>query len=517
MIFLDISPIKLRLTQWSKSLTFLILLIVFLSIYSSEITGAPQLKAGVSKVNISKTGSGLLNDPLYVKALVLEAGETRAVIITVDAVAIAEIGSIRNNYLSNVRSVLEKELNIKASNVLINASHCHGQVSSDIEQRTIQAVKEALQKMVPVNIGSGTGFESRIMENRRMKLKNGKEADSRHAYSLPPDEEVIGVGPVDTEIGILRLDRKNGKTLAVLYNFACHPIMGVPSVGNTADISGFASKVIEDCLGDGTMALFLQGCAGDINPVMYKDVNNPHDAEPLGNILGLSTVRALNDIKSAGNSEMKVINESLELPRANLVQTIDSMQAVQAKLIQSLKGTSLNLKTFFNLVNKYNFSPEFPSGYSQNYLHEMLIGRSDLNKLDSVNRKNIESYLRNIYIMEQMTRNQTNIDLLKMHHAQNEASGSKSITVELFGIRIGDFIMVSFPGELSVQIGLNIKKMSPHELTFITGCSNGYIYYSPTAEQLKNRGGAQEDSDCLLAPEWQKLFETRILEILKKL
>ncbi len=43
---------------------------------------------------------------------------------------------------------------------------------------------------------------------------------------------------------------------------------------------------------------------------------------------------------------------------------------------------------------------------------------------------------------------------------------------------------------------------------------NGYIYYTPTAEQLKNRGGAQEDSDCMLAPEWQMIFEDKVEKIL---
>ena len=145
------------------------------------------------------------------------------------------------------------------------------------------------------------------------------------------------------------------------------------------------------------------------------------------------------------------------------------------------------------------------------------MGRNDLVRLDEENRNNMESYLRNIYIMEQLTRNQTNINLLKMHHAQNEASGSKTITVEVVGIRIGDFVMVSFPGELSVQIGLNIKKISPHELTFVAGISNGYIYYTPTEEQLKNSGDAQEDSDCIVGPGWQKIYENKISEILKKL
>jgi hypothetical protein len=76
---------------------------------------------------------------------------------------------------------------------------------------------------------------------------------------------------------------------------------------------------------------------------------------------------------------------------------------------------------------------------------------------------------------------------------------------------------VGIPGELTVEIGLNIKKSSPHRPTFVAGYTNGYIYYTPTAKQLQNVGGAQEDSDCLLAPEWQKLFEAKAAEMLKKL
>ena len=58
---------------------------------------------------------------------------------------------------------------------------------------------------------------------------------------------------------------------------------------------------------------------------------------------------------------------------------------------------------------------------------------------------------------------------------------------------------------------------TPDERTFVAGYTNGYIYYAPTARQLRNVGGAQEDSDCLLAPEWQKLYEDKVAQILKKL
>jgi hypothetical protein len=193
------------------------------------------------------------------------------------------------------------------------------------------------------------------------------------------------------------------------------------------------------------------------------------------------------------------------------------MEAEQMRLLQSLKGTSLNLKTFLPLVVKYNLSSEFPSYYSHRYLHEEAMGMDGLDKLDAGNRENIRLYIENIHTMEELTRLQTNLDLLRKHQADNTAAGTPMIGVEILGVRIGDFVLVSFPGEPSVQIGLNIKKNSPHEQTFVAGCTNGYIYYAPTAEQLRNTGSAQEDCDCILAPEWQQLYEDKVGELLKKL
>ena len=478
---------------------------------------AGPLRAGASKVDVTHPDTETHNERLYVKALVLSDDVTTAAIITVDAVAIGEIGPIKSDYLPKVRAQLERELQITPANVFANASHCHGIVCVDIDQKTVQAVKEASRKLVPVKVGVGIGHEDRIMENRRLKLKNGREADVRHAYSLPPDAEVVGVGPVDPQIGVLRLDSLDGQTVAVVYNFACHPIQGVPSGTNTADLVGFASRVIEDNLSEGTTALFLQGCGGDVNPVFYKDVDHPRDAETLGNLLGLSTLKAVRKIDCREAKTFKLLNEPLALPRADLAQRIEALQTEQLRLAQSLKGTRLNLKTFLPLVVKYNLSAQFPSYYSHRYLHDETIGRQDLNKLDAENRRNIQAYIGNIHAMEELTRVQTNLALLKMHQQQFLAAGRREIDVELIGLRVGDFVLVTSPGELTVQIGLNIKQASPHKPTFVAGYTNGYIYYAPTAEQLANRGGAQEDSDCILAPEWQKVFEDRVAELLKKL
>ena len=484
---------------------------------SGSAAHAEQLWAGAAKIDITNREAGPVNDPLYAKALVIRNATTTSVIVTVDAVAIGEIGYIDNEYLGKVRSRVEQELKIPPSNVIVNASHCHGIVCKDVDERTFQAIKLASEKMVPVTIGVGHGHEDRVQENRRLKLKSGREADVRHAYSLPADEEVAEVGPIDPEIGVLRLDRMDGETLAIVYNFAVHPIQGVPSRGNTADMTGFASQVIEDNLGEGAIALFVQGCAGDINPISYKDVDHPRDAEPLGNLLGLSTLKAVRKVKCAEDARLTVLNETLELPRADVAERIFALEADQQRLLQSLQGTSLNLKTFIPLLVKYRVSDEFPSYYSHRYLHDKALGRDDYDQLDAENRSNLRSYIQNIYTMELLSRNQTNLALLRKHQVENLAAGKREIDVELVGLRVGDFVLTTFPGELTVRIGLNIKKASPHEHTFVAGYTNGYIYYAPTTEQLRNVGGAQEDSDCVLASGWQELYEAKVAELLSEL
>jgi hypothetical protein len=479
---------------------------------------AAELRAGAAKVEITDRDAGPVNDPSYVKALVVKDGATTLVIVTVDAVAIGELGRIGNNFLSNVRSQLQKDLGIPPANVLVNASHCHSVVRADADLLAVQAVEQAWKNLEPVNIGAGRGREDRIMENRRLKMKDGSEVDMRRAYSMPRDEDVAGVGPIDPEIGLLRLDRKNGTPLAVVYNFAVHPIQGVPGGGNTADISGFASKVIEENMGGGALAFFLQGCAGDINPAKYKDVQQLHDAEPLGNLLGLSVLRALKTIQSRDGGALRLIHEVVALPRgADLEQRIKAIQAEQARLLASLQGTNLNLKTFLPLFVQYKVSGDYPSYYSHRYQHEKTLGREHLIKQDEENRADMERYVRNIYTMEQLTRLQTNLEILRKRQAQNAAAGKKTIDAEVAGVRIGDFVLVTFPGELSVEIGLGIKKRAPAPFTFVAGYTNGYIYYTPTAKQRNNSGYAQEDCDSLVAAEWQHLFEERVAGILSKL
>ena len=257
--------------------------------FLQEINSAP-LRAGVSKINITKDKpTELVHDPLYAKALVLDDGKTKAVIITMDII------NISIDDLSEIRARIQNELKINGNNVMINASHNHwvnDQLAEDYVDRTVKAVKEAVQNMVPVKVGGGAGIEKRITMNRRLLLTNGKEWTIRRATPEPQDEMVKGIAEAfDPEIGILRIDKTDGKPLAVLFTFADHNYTGVPNRGATAGFPGFASKVIEENLGNGAVALFMQGAAGDITPILYKDVNAPKQDEMHGTLLGLSTLQ----------------------------------------------------------------------------------------------------------------------------------------------------------------------------------------------------------------------------------
>ena len=476
-----------------------------------------EIRAGIAKVDITDRAAPV-NDPSYAKALVLKSGETSVALVTVDAVAIGEIGRIGNSFLPNVRAALEKDPGIPSAHVIINASHCHGVVRADAEQLVVQAVREAARNLAPVRAGAGAGTETRISENRRLKMKDGSEADMRRAYSMPRDEDVASTGPTDPRIGLLRLDRADGTPLAVVYHFACHPIMNPPGKGSSADFPGYASKVIEEALGGGAMALFLQGCGGDVNPVRYKEVSRPADAEPLGAMLGASVLAAARGIKTSPEAALKAGSHVIALPRAaDYEARISAIEAGQRRLLAALKPTNINFKSFLPLFIAQSAWPEHPSHHAQSYLHDQALGRKSIPQLDSDNRALVDAYLGNIEIMEQLTRLNTNLALLKRHLERAKAAPGDTLQAEVCGLRVGDFKLVTFPGEVTVQIGLNLQSAIGDANAHVSGYTNGYLYYTPTAAQRKNTGYAQEDCDSLVAPEWQAIFEKKAGEVLKSL
>ena len=76
-------------------------------------------------------------------------------------------------------------------------------------------------------------------------------------------------------------------------------------------------------------------------------------------------------------------------------------------------------------------------------------------------------------------------------------------------------MLITAPIEVLVEVGLNVKKASPHKHTFMAAFSNGYMHYGPPAADYDK--GGYEVTECLLAPQWQQIYEKKANEIIRRL
>lgn len=136
----------------------------------------------------------------------------------------------------------------------------------------------------------------------------------------------------------------------------------------SAKYPGVAAGIIEDTLGCDATALFLQGAAGNINEIGYKDLNFPYYTEFNGMLLALGVLKELPHIKS---QSVKIASSfrTMTFPRRNdIPQLVEKIRAERDKLVEDFRYNSLNLKTFLPLYMKHLISPEYPSDYSYRYL-----------------------------------------------------------------------------------------------------------------------------------------------------
>jgi hypothetical protein len=261
----------------------LLILLFALTAHAQVIDGkfpvVSNLKAGAAKVDITPsevkdiTVAGHtrvvngVRDPLRAGVLVLDDGETKAAIVTMDVIGAWE------DMVALARPAIEKETGVPAANIMICASHNHSgpgwvenmRWASDVIKKLTAAAKEAAANMRPASIGLA---EDRIS----FSINRRKIYEGRAVVSLNPE------GPNDPRVKVLRFDDGQSLTpLAILMHAACHPCFftwgdkgsqpypkGYPKM--TADFPGEAQTFVESVYAQKTSVMFMQGCAGDIRP-----------------------------------------------------------------------------------------------------------------------------------------------------------------------------------------------------------------------------------------------------------
>ena len=292
-------------------------LVSFLSITAMQsAVGAGEFRAAAAKADITPTdlislwgygdrsGPAIgIHDPLFAKILILDDGSTRLAWVTLD------LGRpFGEESMSLVRDRVRKSAGV--THVCFSASHTHsGPVVDDsydegkrpawetaaLDKIAI-AIEAAAVQIEPANIGTGEG-SILIGHNRRYLQPDGKvKMLWRNATKTPTH-------PVDPRVGVIRIDSLAGKTLAVVVNYACHPVVfGPDNLRYSADFPSATAEVVEGAFGAECVCLYLQGAPGDINPY-YDKMTLDEGAEALmretGQQLGDETLRVAKTIVPA--------------------------------------------------------------------------------------------------------------------------------------------------------------------------------------------------------------------------
>ncbi len=465
-----------------------------------------------------------IDDPLYARALVLDDGASQTVFVTLDCCAIAARTTSQfilydspDDFMPRLRQRVEAELGIAGDRISVSASHTHppGRLLCDEEEqvaRTVAAIRQALDGLTPVTIGTGAGQEATLTMNRTFMMKDGTDYSWRPE---PPGDEIERLRPIDPEIGIVRIDRLDGTPLAVLYDFASHLLVGCRRGKITADFPGVTSQYIETTLGGGVTAIFLQGANGDIFETSYDDRENPRTKEDFGFRLGRSLLTAYRTIQT-GAPKVRLATRHVAFPlRRDIPERVAAIRREQAERVASLRYVRLNFKTFLPLYLRYNLHPDYPGHSPQRYLAADTCGDETFRVNDAQNRGAIEQYLKGMRVMEWLAIDEHRIGTLAKHQEIIETLGGEHVPAEIKGIRIGESVFIAAPVEMVAEIGFRVKRLSPFRHTWVISNSNGYLHYAAPADYYP-RGG-YEVTECLLAPEWEAVFMEAVCRIFAEL
>ncbi|HQE83418.1 MAG TPA: neutral/alkaline non-lysosomal ceramidase N-terminal domain-containing protein [Candidatus Hydrogenedentes bacterium] len=231
-------------------------------------------------------------DPLMVYAVVFRGKETTAALVS------ADLG--RPPMKDVLDAIRERAASLGVAHVFFAATHTHHAPEMDVPnaphanavlEGTIEAIAEAVEKLEPARIGTGTATFD-IGHNRRRMLDDGRCA------MLWRNEERLPTEPVDREATLIKLDRMDGRPVALLVHFACHPVvMGPSNRQYSADYIGEMRRLVE--AESGYPCMFLQGACGDINPYLDKtpiDAGGADAARQVGAACARSVLASLPSI-----------------------------------------------------------------------------------------------------------------------------------------------------------------------------------------------------------------------------
>jgi hypothetical protein len=265
-----------------------------------DITPAPDAALPMSGYGSRTQGFTGIHDPIYVRVMVLDDGNTQAAIVAWELIGVPD------PVWAELSPRIASETGIQPDNVIVAAAHNHGAptpsgaYAKKVQDAAIEAIKLAKSRLQPAKMGYGTGMAN-VNVNRRERGPDGIVLGNN------------GEGASDKTVRVLRFDDLSGKPIAFLVNYAVHVVvMGPDNLRISGDLAGATSRFVEGHFagkakprGDAgprmrpapatkneeVVALWTSGAAGDQNPVSIATAEEWFLVDALGKVLGESVVR----------------------------------------------------------------------------------------------------------------------------------------------------------------------------------------------------------------------------------
>jgi hypothetical protein len=286
-----------------------------------DITPAPDAALPMSGYAGRTQGFQRIHDHIYVRAIVLRDGSSQVALVA------WELIGVPNHVWEELSQRIAKELGIPVDNILLAAVHDHGAPSlagmygrgpapaatmaytTKVENGAFEAVRQAKANLQPAQFGFGTGKAYVNINRREFFPKMGW-----WWLGYNPD------GPSDKTVAVLKFADLAGKPIALFINYPVHAVvMGPDNLAVTGDLAGATSRYVEQYYqgkiptrsdagwelevgaeekagGEGPVAVWTSGAAGDQNPVSEDRGEDFTMVDGLGRILGEESVRVANSI-----------------------------------------------------------------------------------------------------------------------------------------------------------------------------------------------------------------------------